>query len=124
MLAATTQFFASSAMNSDPMRRLARSTNQPNALSATSDRPAKMIAGPSAMWRPPDISASTALTSAYSAAPIISVPLTPSTIGSRCQKPMVKRWLSRDCSASVLVDSAISRATSSDSQVMTTSIRP
>ncbi|KAG1582332.1 hypothetical protein G6F46_015244 [Rhizopus delemar] len=40
------------------------------------------------MWRPPDISASTALTSAYSAAPIISVPLTPSTIGSRCQKPM------------------------------------
>ncbi|KAG1240076.1 hypothetical protein G6F68_018014 [Rhizopus microsporus] len=106
------------------MRRLARSTNQPNALSATSARPAKMIAGPSAMWRPPDISASTALTRAYSAAPIISVPLTPSTIGSRCQKPMVKRWLSRDCSASVLVDSAISRATSSDSQVMTTSIRP
>ncbi|MNS97451.1 hypothetical protein D3C72_1317830 [compost metagenome] len=83
-----------------------------------------MIAGPSAIWRPPDISASTALTSAYNAAPIINVPLTPSTIGSRCQKPMVKRWLSRDCTASVCVDRAISRATSSDNQVITTSIRP
>ncbi len=37
---------------------------------------------------------------------------------------MVKRWLSLDCNASVWVDSAISRATSSDSQVITTSIRP
>jgi hypothetical protein len=87
MLAAITQFFASSAMNSEPMRRLARSTNQASAPSPTIDNPAKAMAGPSAMWRPPDISASTALTSAYSAAPIISVPLTPARSAPGARSP-------------------------------------
>ncbi|MNT07405.1 hypothetical protein D3C72_1421050 [compost metagenome] len=124
MLADTTQFFASSAMNSEPMLRLTRRMNTASPISAMIDSTANRIAGPSAISRPPDINASTALTAAYSAAPIISVPLTPSTIGSRCQKPMVKRWFKRDCSVSTLVDRLISRTTSSDNQVITTSMPP
>jgi len=111
-------------MTAEPMPRLARRTNRASPISAMIDSTANRIAGPNAIARPPDINASTALTAAYRAAPIISVPLTPSTIGSRCQKPIVKRWLRRDCNASTWVDRLISRTTSNDSQVITTSIRP
>lgn len=123
MLVVIIQFFVFSVMNFELMWWLVCRMNLVSVFLLMMDSLVKVMVGFSVMWWLLDISVLIVLISVYSVVLIISVLFIFSMIGFRCQKFMVKCWLSCDCSVLVLVESVISCVISSDSQVIIMLIR-
>src|SRR5690606_4708143 len=90
-------------------------------MQATRVTPAYSMAWPKCSTRPPSMKLCTALIRAYSTALVSISPLQARTIGSRCQKPMLKCSTRRRFCDPPASAAAISRATSRVTTVISTS---